>query len=188
MSSTPIDPAIEQVVEQIMQGTQLNVSISPGIKDQQEYVTYDQRKDVTLANEKFVINPVNTLKLTVKHMNNLSSCNLPNIPCKMIDIRISNLRWQPGIAPNEGFWLPMTYIGITAVVNSNGKSNQKACIVAGSGPSRWMIWVSNYNLTSSFQIAVRNALTKAFICILTPDSQYNIVYMTPIFAARSFEL
>lgn len=166
--STPVDPTIQQVAQQLMRETQLDVSVAAEVKAEQTYVAYDQRKD-----EKFIIIPTIPIRLTANYLNSLATCYASGTLCKQINVRIIKLAWLPGIASNEGFWLPGLHIWITANVRSNGQIDQKECLVKGEGPSKWMIWVSSYNLTPNFQIAVRNAFTKAFICILMPDSRYN---------------
>ncbi len=93
-----------------------------------------------------------------------------------------------GIVPNDGFWVPQLILGITADVEDDRVMVEKTCSVSGYGPSRWGLWASSYNLTPNFQIAVRNAFTKGFICLLTPDSRYNLPGLAPYLAAKSAAL
>ncbi|MHB8425132.1 MAG: hypothetical protein ACYDB9_08275 [Gammaproteobacteria bacterium] len=187
--STPLDPDFEQVAVRVMKDMHLNVSISPTIQDRQQSIALVGGHENQIAYEKFLINPMNSIKVTAKSMQALSDCDQaePN-RCGVASIRVIRLASLAGIVPNDGFWVPNIYLGITAEVVSPEIKMEKTCTVAGYGPSRWSLWVSSHNLTPSFQIAVRNAFTKAFICLLTPDSRYNLPDQAPYLATKSAAL
>lgn len=172
-SGHPDAPVVQKATE-VMHNTRVRVTVSPTIRDTVATVRVHAGEPGAIGPEVFSVNPVAAVATTSKYLNSLTNCTHSNNPCHDVHVNIIGLAWLPGVFSNEGFPFPDTEIGITANVRgADGSDVRRECVVSGSGPSHFGMFMSNKILSSSFQSSLRNAFGMALVCVLTPALIFN---------------